>query len=78
MPRTLADIFTGYPGVDVLEVVSSDDGGPFGLSADGRRLKILDDNFAQQLAGLPERGTQKPATLPLLCTWGLQRTGGLL
>jgi hypothetical protein len=58
MPRTLADIFTDYPGVDVLEVVSSNDGGPLGLSADGRRLKILDDNFARQLAGLPNANTE--------------------
>ena len=58
MPKTLADIFTDYPGVDVLEVVSSDDGGPFGLYADGRRLKILDDNFARQLAGRPNANTE--------------------
>ena len=57
MPRTLADIFTDDPGVDVLEVVSSD-GGPFGLSADGRRLKIFDNNFARQLAGLPNANTE--------------------
>ena len=28
MPRALADIFAAHPGVEALEVVSSDDGGP--------------------------------------------------
>jgi len=53
MARTLTDIFNDCPQVDVVEVVSYNDGGPFGLSSDGRKLKILDDNFARQLASLP-------------------------
>ena len=58
MPRTLTDIFNENPDVEVIEVVGYDDGGPFGLSSGGRKLKILDDNFARQLAELPDSNTK--------------------
>lgn len=58
MPRTLSDIFTDNPDLEVLEVVSSNDGGAFGLSANGRKLKILEENFARQLAELPDADTE--------------------
>lgn len=58
MPRTLTDIFNENPTVEVIEVVDYDDGRPFGISADGRKLKIFDDNiFARQLAQLPGANT---------------------
>lgn len=58
MPRTLTDIFNDYPDVEVIEVLGYDDGGPFGLYSDGRKLKIHDFNFARQLAGLPGSNTE--------------------
>jgi hypothetical protein len=58
MPRTLTDIFNDNPDVEVIEVVGYNDGGPFGLSSGGRKLKILDDNFAGQLAKLPGANTE--------------------
>ena len=58
MPRTLTDIFNDNPNVEIIEVVGYKDGGPFGLSSDGRRLKILDSNFARQLTELPDTDTE--------------------
>jgi hypothetical protein len=58
MPRTLTDIFNDNRDVEVIEMVGYNDGGPFGLSSDGRKLKILDNNFARQLAGLPGSNTE--------------------
>jgi hypothetical protein len=58
MPRTLKDIFNDYPNLEVIEVLGYDDGWPFGLSSDGRKLKIHDLNFASQLAELPDSGTE--------------------
>jgi len=58
MPRTPTDIFSKYPNVEVIEVVGYKDGGPFGLSSDGHKLKILDDNFARHLARLPDSNTE--------------------
>ena len=58
MSRSLTDIFNDYPGVEVIEVVGHDNDGQFGLSSDGRKLKILDDIFARQLAKLPHSNTE--------------------
>ena len=57
MSRTLADVFNDHPEVEIIEVVGRDDGGQFGLSSDGRKLKIHDDIFARQLAELPHSNT---------------------
>lgn len=58
MPRTLTDMFNDYPAVEVIEVVGYDDGQPIGLSSDGRKLKLYNDNFARQLANLPGANTE--------------------
>lgn len=58
MPRTLADIFQDHPSIEVLKVVGCDDGGPWGLTSDGRELRIADANFARQLAELPHVETE--------------------
>jgi hypothetical protein len=58
MPRTLTDIFNDYPDVEVIEVLGYDDGESFGLSPDGRKLKLYDLNFARQLAELPGSNTE--------------------
>jgi len=58
MPRTLTDIFNDYPDVEVIEVLGYDDGESFGLSSDGRKLKLHDVNFAHQLTGLPGSNTE--------------------
>ena len=57
MPRTLKEIFTDNPGVKELLVVGYNDGGPFGPSEGGRKLKILDNFFARELANLPGANT---------------------
>ncbi len=57
MPRTLTDIFNENPHIEVIEVVSRDDGQPFGISSDGRKLKVCDDDLARQLAQLPGANT---------------------
>lgn len=58
MARTLTDIFNDYSEVEIIEVAGYDDGQPFGLSSDRRKLKIYDDNFARQLANLPDANTE--------------------
>lgn len=58
MARTWTDILNDYPAVEIIEVVGYDDGQPFGLSSDGLKLKICDDNFACQLANLPGANTE--------------------
>lgn len=58
MPGTLTDIFNDNPEVEVIDVAGYDDGQPFGLSSDGHKLKIYDDNFARQLANLPGANTE--------------------
>ena len=58
MPRTLEDIFNENCDLEVLEVVGYDDGKDFCLSADSRKLKILDACFAKQLAELPGADTE--------------------
>jgi len=66
MPRTLADIFAVHSGVEALEVVSSDDGGPYGLYDYGRRLKLEPDyEFARELARLPNANTESGHILEL-------------
>lgn len=58
MARTLTDRFNDYPAVEIIEVVGYDDGQPIGLSSDGRKLKLYDDNFARQLANLAGANTE--------------------
>jgi hypothetical protein len=59
MPRSLSDIFNEFPEVEVIEFVSYDDGGPFGLSCEGRKLKIGNDpDFAKKLATLEGANTE--------------------
>lgn len=58
MPITLTDLFNKYPDVEVIDVVGHDDGGQFGISSDGRNLKIPDGDFARQLAELPHSDTE--------------------
>lgn len=59
MPRSLADIFKEHPEVEVIEFVSYDDGGGFGLLCDGRKLKIgRDPAFAKKLATLEGANTE--------------------
>jgi hypothetical protein len=59
MPRQLDEIFNEHPGVEVIDFVSYNDDGPFGLSCDGRKLKIgHDPAFAKELATLEGAGTE--------------------
>jgi len=53
MPRSIADIFSDNPTVEIAEFVGYEDGGVFGLSSDGRSIKIFDAGFAKQLSELP-------------------------
>lgn len=58
MPRTLAEIFNNNPEVETVEVFGYDDGKPFGLSSNRRKIKIHDENFARQLSSLPGANTE--------------------
>ena len=58
MPRILAEIFNNNPEVETVEVFGYDDGKPFGLSSNGRKLKIHNENFARQLSALPDANTE--------------------
>ena len=49
--------FKRNPTAEVIEFVNYNDGGPFGLSSDGRELKILDE-IARVLAELPNAKTE--------------------
>lgn len=53
MPRTLADMFEEHKGVEIIEVMGYDDGKPFGLADDGRKLKIIEPAFVDELLALP-------------------------
>lgn len=57
MPRTLTDIFNEFPSVKVIEVIGHQDCRILGLSSDGQKLGIFDDEFARQLAELPDART---------------------
>lgn len=60
MPRSLAAIFQENPGVIVLEFVSYKDHEPFGISAEGKKLTIFEDEgFARALSELPGANTNK-------------------
>ena len=59
MTRTLTEIFNDYPDVEVLEVVGYEDCKLSGLSSDGHKLRIIDNEFASQLAELPDANTEK-------------------
>lgn len=72
MPRTIEDIYNDYPELEILEVVGYNDGGPFGLSADARILKIHNEGFARELATMPGANTEAGYTTPE----GFRITGG--
>ena len=55
--------FKRNPTVQVIEFVSYNDGGPFGLSSEGRELKILDE-VARILAELPNAKTKEGHVTP--------------
>jgi hypothetical protein len=58
MSRTVADIFSEYPKLEMIEVVGFDDDGTYGLSPDEHILKIKDVNFARDLTTLPGATTE--------------------
>ena len=58
MARTLKDIFNDYPSVEKIEVAGYEENGLLALSADGRTFKILNDDFARELAELPGANTE--------------------
>lgn len=46
VPKTLTEIFNDYHDAEVLEVVGSEDCKLPGLSSDGHKLRIIDNEFA--------------------------------
>jgi hypothetical protein len=57
MSKGLSDIFNENPNVEEIEVVGYKDGGPWGLSEDGRKFRIGDDDLARMLFELPGSDT---------------------
>lgn len=58
--RPVADIFEAHPTVTVIEVVDYEDGGLFGVSEGGTKLKIWnDEGVARRLSDLPGAMTKE-------------------
>ncbi len=55
--RTLTDLFMDNPDAELIEVVGYEDCKLLGLSSDGHKLRIFDNDLASRLAQLPNATT---------------------
>ena len=53
MPREWTKLFDENPELQKIEVTGHNDGQPYGLSSDGRKLRICDYELARDLANIP-------------------------